>query len=243
MPGPPVISSDDPYVIMRLTVHLWLVGIECGIRQESGDEIYGSVGLIVPSTRTSSTVHFPDGAEYLPMGADGARIVSLQMHLYEGPPADIVLSSVLIEHDSGDMGEYKRRIAEAINQAAQAGAAALGVPAEATAANQGWLNDLSLGLANLLLGWVGADDDAYTPQATRVAAKDILTAYGIHKGKLPNAVQPFEERVLVRDDTPDVRLAYNIGPVRVSGEDQGGDRGSYAFYYRVELYEDGTKIL
>ena len=242
MPDPPVISPDDPYVIMRRTIHLWLVGIECGIRQESEDEIYGSVGLIVPSTHTSLVQHFPEGAEYLSMGADGARINSLQMHLYEGPPADIVLSSVLIEHDSGDMSEYKRRIAEAINTAAQAGAAALGVPAEATAADQGWLNDLSLGLANLMLGWVGADDDAYSPQATRIAAKDILTAYGIARGILSDAAQPFEERVLVRDDTPDVRLGYNIGPVRVSGEDQGGDRGLYAFYYRIELYEDGVKI-
>jgi hypothetical protein len=243
MPGPPVISPDDPYVLARRTVHVWLVGIECGIRQESSDEIYGSVGLIVSSTRTSSVTHFPQGVDYLSMGDDGARIVSLQLQLYDGPPADLVLSSILVEHDSGDTSEYKRRIAEAIATAAQAGAASLGVPAEATAADQGWINDLSVGIADLLLGWVGADDDAYTPQATRISGRDILTAYGIVEGTLPNAVQPFAERVLTRDDTPDVRLAYNIGPVRVSGEDQGGDRGSYAFYYRIELFEEGTKIL
>lgn len=242
MPAP-VISPDDPYVITRRTVQLWLVGIECGIRQESEDEVYGSVGLIVPSTATSAVVHFPDGAEYLTMGEDGSRIVSLQKHLYAGPPADIVLSSVLIEHDSGDMDEYRRRIADAISTAARAGAASLGVPAEAVAADQGWINDLSLGLADLLLGWVGADDDDYTPQATRISARDVLTAYGIHDGSLPDAVQPFPEKVLVRGDTPDVELRYNIGPVRVSGEDQGGDRGSYAFYYRIELMLDGTKIL
>jgi hypothetical protein len=240
---PPVISPEDPYVDMRRIVHLWLVGIECGIRQESEDEIVGSVGVIVPSTGTSTVQHFPDGAEYLSMGADGARTVGLHMRLYQGPPADLVLSSVLVEHDSGDTGEYKRRIAEAINVAARAGAASLGVPAEATAADQGWLDDVSMGLADLLTGWLGAKDDAYTPQATRISAKDVLTAYAIHEGVLPNATQPFPERVLHRDDTPDVRLAYNIGPVRLSGEDQGGDRGSYAFYYRIELFEEGTKIL
>jgi hypothetical protein len=41
---------------------------------------------------------------------------------------------------------------------------------------------------------------------------------------------------LERSDTPGVVLKYNAEPVIVSGIDQGGDRGEYGFYFRVEPY-------
>ncbi len=243
MPDPPVISPADPYVLAHQTVHVWLVGLECEIRQESEDEMFGSVGVVVPSSRISTVQHFPDGTDFLPMGPDGERTVSLQILLYDGPPADLVLTSVLAEHDSGDLSEYRRRIAEAFVKAANAGGAALGgVPAEAMAANQGWLGDLSVGLANVLTGVIGADDDPYTPQSVPVRAKDMLTAFGIVQGTLPGAQQPFPARTRVRPDTPGVTLAYNIDPVRLTGRDQGGDQGSYAFYYRIDLLFEGVKI-
>ena len=88
--------------------------------------------------------HFPTGAEYLSMGTEGSRTVSLETPVYEGPPADVVLMSLLVEHDSGDLDEYRRRIAQKTAEVAATRAVALGVPAEAVASNQGWINDVSL---------------------------------------------------------------------------------------------------
>ncbi len=217
---------------------IWFVGLECRVRQESKDEIFGSVGIIIPSTKFTKTIDFPEGTEYWTLGEDGSRTISLQQLIYDGVPADVVLNCVLIEHDSGDIDEYKKKIAEALAEAAKAGLALLGVPAEATAADQGFISDISLGLVNVMSGWVGADDDPYTPQALRIPARNVLIALAQKfEGKRLDEPDPFPERVLERSDTPGVKLIYNTNPVIVSGTDQGGDRGEYGFYFKVEVYQ------
>ncbi|MDQ1538239.1 MAG: hypothetical protein QOE58_2632 [Actinomycetota bacterium] len=153
----------------------------------------------------------------------------------------MVLQSIVIDHDSGDIEEYKRRIAQAVMQAASTGAGSIGVPAEAVASNYGWISDACWGIVNVVSGWLGADDDPYTVQAIRVSGKDMLTAFAAVTGT-PGEVSPFAPRLMVRDDTPGVKLKYNIDPVVLSGTDQGGDRGEYALYYRIELFVDGTKV-
>lgn len=215
--------GDDVVVEWIRKVKIWFVGLECRVRQEGTDEVYGSIGCIVPSTNELNTYHFPDGIEYFSMGPDGTRTVRVEMLIYDGVPADIVLACLLIEHDSGNIDTYKEKIAAAITTAAKTGLAAIGVPAEATAADQGFLGDLSLGIVNAVSGWIGADDDPYTPQNSRIRAREIL-------------LNAFTEQVLERSDTPGVVLKYNAEPVIVYGIDQGGDRGEYGFYFRVEPY-------
>ena len=217
-------------------VKVWFVGLECQIRQEGEDEMYGSVDVIIPSTKQADSHHFPEGQESMLMGKDGARITELNMLVYDDEPADIILNCVLAEHDSGNIDTYKKKMAEALAQAAKAGLAAVGVPAEATAADQGFIGDLSLGLVNALSGWVGADDDVYNPRGIRIPAKDILIALEIKHGKDPGVESPFQTKTLERADTPGVTLKYNVGPAIVSGTDQGGDTGRYAFYFNVEPY-------
>jgi len=50
---------------------------------------------------------------------------------------NLVLVGSLVEHDSGNIEEYKHKIAEAIANAARGLATMAGVPAEALAADQG----------------------------------------------------------------------------------------------------------
>ena len=40
-----------------------------------------------------------------------------------------------------------------------------------------------------------------------------------------------------------VTLNYNIDPVIVTGVDDDGDIGKYAFYYKLELWDNGKKVL
>ena len=214
-------------------VKIILVGIECRIRQESVDEVFGSVGVIIPSSKTSATHHFPGEADKSLQMGDGARIVQLELEVYDGVIADIILPCVLVEHDSGNIDEYKKKAAEYIAVAAMAGLGAVGVPAEAAGADQGIIGDITLGLVNVLSGWLGADDDPYTPQALRIPGKDILAALLIKNGELLGVPAPFKEQTLTRGDDPRT-LSYNIAPVIVTGIDQGGDRGEYAFYFKVE---------
>ena len=155
------------------------------------------------------------------------------MLLYDDVPADLVFTINLIEHDSGDIDEYKRRIAVALSDAAKAGLGSVGVPAEATAANQGFIGMVTWGLVNVVSGWLGADDDAYNPHGFRISAKDILVALGIKKGEIKGIASPFQDKTL---ESPQVVLSYNLPPVIVEGRDQGGDLGRYAFYFKVEPY-------
>ncbi|MBA4055472.1 MAG: hypothetical protein C0490_12225 [Marivirga sp.] len=224
-------------------VKIWLVGLECQIRQETEDEIFGTIGIILPSKPMfTHAIHFPTGSEYLAMGRDGARTVELNVLLYDDVPADVVLTCNLVEHDSGDISEYKRRIAEALSKAAEAGLGSVGVPSEAIAANHGWVGAITVGLVNVLSGWLGADDDAFLPHGFRIPAKDILVDLRIKNGKIKNATSPFQTRTMERPDTPGVVLHYNVPPVIVSGTDQGSDLGRYAFYFKVEPYSIETDL-
>lgn len=217
-------------------VRVWFVGFACEVRQETHDEIYGTIGVIQPASRLTRSISFPDGAPYITVGENNNRTIELQLLLYDDVPAELVLTCNLIEHDSGDIEEYKRRIASALSDAAQAGLGSVGVPAEATAASQGFIGTLTWGIVNVLSGWLGADDDAYNPHGFRIPSKDILVDLGIKDGSIKGVASPFQDKTMERDDTPGVILHYNIDPVIVSGTDQGGDLGVYALYFKVETY-------
>jgi len=203
-------------------VQVWWVGLECRIRQESSDEIYGSVGAVVPASGGSFTHKFPGDRDYWDMGRPGERIVNVGVPIYTGPPADVVIVGALVEHDSGNIDKYKQKFADEITRAAQGLAGMEGVPAEATAADEGWLNTLSLGLVNGIFSLVGADDDAYVPGNLLLHWTDILG-------------HAFPKQTLRRDDDP--RTIEYTHQLIVSGVDQGGDRGEYALYFDVRQFD------
>jgi hypothetical protein len=236
-------EPEDPYLTDKRWITVWLTGIECQVRQERGDDVHGTVSVIVPSMKVASIHHFPEGDAELKMGQPGVRMTAINSLVHEGPPADIVLNTLLVEHDSGDITKYKEKIAAEITKAAASLGAVAGVPAETMGSSQGFLNDLSLGLVDLLSDWVGAADDSYNPGSRRIPAKDILTAFGRALNQLHDVPNPFVYQRASRPDTPGVVLEHNIDPIVVSGTDDGGDTGRYAFYFLVELFYDTRKVL
>jgi hypothetical protein len=64
----------------------------------------------------------------------------------------------------------------------------------------------------------------------------MLVEIGVKAGSIKGVSSPFSDRTMERPDTPGVVLHYNTDPVVVSGRDQGGDLGVYAFYFKVESY-------
>ena len=97
----------------------------------------------------------------------------------------------------------------------------MGVPAEAVAANQGWIGSTTVGLVNVLSGWLGADDDPYNPRGFRIPARDILLDLRLQDGRIKGVPSPFQNKTFESPDG-DVTLHYNIDPLIVTGRDQGG---------------------
>jgi len=210
--------NNDPAIAKTETqIQVWWVGLECRIRQEKVDELYGTVAALIPGSGITNTMHFPEDREYWDMGPDGQRITQAGVKLYEGPPMDITLIASLVEYDSGNIDKYKREVAEAIAKASQTLAPSVGVPAEVLAADQGFISDLSLGLVNAISSVLGADDDAYTPQQRVLHWTDLK--------------DPSLRQTLQRSDDP--RHIDYTHSIVVSGIDQGGDRGEYAFYFDI----------
>ncbi|HEY7253390.1 MAG TPA: hypothetical protein VIG37_23030 [Methylomirabilota bacterium] len=86
-----------------------LVGLECRVRQEKADEIFGSVGAVTITTHVSATTHFPDTGSNntFEMGPEGERIISLATPAVTTEVANIGLICYLVEHDSGNVGVYR----------------------------------------------------------------------------------------------------------------------------------------
>lgn len=212
--------GGDPSATKQLRAKIWWKGIECQIRQEKTDEVYGGIGLIVPGSGLSKTHKFPDNGDGTwDMGPSGMRMMKHAVLLYDGPPMDIVLTASLIEHDSGDTSEVKKKIAEAIAAAALAAAGAgAGLPAEATAATPEWVNDLSLGLVNSVASLFGVDDDPYPPQ-------QLLIKWTELQGR------KFHLQTAKRDD--DERTIEYTHSITLSAEDEGGSKGKYVAYFMV----------
>jgi hypothetical protein len=100
------------------------VGLECVMRQEETDEVYGSVFAHGPGRAAApKVVAFPGGNETYKMGPPGARIILTNELLYEGPLVNLNIGAVLVENDSGDVEEISAEITAKI---AQAGAAVIG---------------------------------------------------------------------------------------------------------------------
>jgi hypothetical protein len=206
------------------------VALECRIRQESpADEVYGTVAAIIPGVEEPVVHHFPAGGGTFSMGPPHQRVVNVGgVPLYSGPPVPIILTVHLIEHDSGNINEYKRRAAQAVAVAARsalAAAAATGGAAIALSALNLVIDDLSRGLVNAAAGALGVADDPYNPQSRPL---DLATMADRPRSMLEHPPDP--QQVEFTPLAPPPRDA-----IRVRGTDQGGDTGEYGFYFDVRV--------
>lgn len=220
---------DIPKAIQTNRVQVFFTGIECRIRQEAQDEIFGTVASFTPSSGANLIHHFPEGQEYWTLGEDAPRIVQSNAMICDSVAGDIYIVCSLVEHDSGNIDEYKKKVAELISTAAKSFAAVEGVPAEALASDQGLIGDISLGLVNVISGAIGADDDPYNSGSIRIDKAQILNKFKTDF----SAPDQFPKFLLQRDDDP--RTLSYTHVVYLSGTDQGGDTGTYGLYFEVRL--------
>lgn len=199
----------------RYRCEVWFVGLECNKRQEREDEVYGLVSAMAPAIATTNPIRFPPGDETWSMG-HGA-FVGQAIKLYDGVPNDLIISSILVESDSGDTESIKRKIAEKLVEGGAAVMGSGGLQAETAAMDDSFLNDVSLGLVSLVAEALGVDDDPYTPQTFRLDWRSIQSG-------------AFQKRM--HGNTTYTHV------VQVLGTDDGGDEGIYQFYYEVRLFEE-----
>ena len=199
---------------------VWWTGLECGVRQESEDEVYGTVFCHAPGRAAlPNVVIVPGGNNTFNMGPPGTRVVSSAVLLYEGPLVNVTIGATLIENDSGDVEEMSQEVAQKITQG---GAALLGglvgAPADAIA-NQTWYQEgIGLAVGLVLDGVFGIGDDPYTPQSIFVPWQEIA------EFRPPQSYQ--------RPGNPQI-ITYSKF-VDLTGTDDGGDFGHYRFYYMFE---------
>jgi len=167
------ISGDNGALTEDLSgqVIVTFEGFGLEMRQEDGDEIFGSVNCQIGTTGYKQDFVVPE-QNLGPKGNN--RIAQLGIVLYEGPPVNLNILLTLVEHDSGDRAkvrdEVKKRFNQIFNEARSAAGAAAGAPSEAMAASkdesessdslQGWLIDSAAGFINDLFGM---GDDPYNP--------------------------------------------------------------------------------
>lgn len=199
----------------RYRCEVWFVGLECNKQQEGEDEVYGTVSVMTPAAATTNAVRFPPGDETWDMNT--GNFVPQAIKVYDGVPNDLIIGSILVESDSGDTGAIKEKIAKKLIEAGTAAMGAGGLEAETAAANDGFVNDVTLGLVNLVADALGVDDDPYLPQVFRLDWREIQS------GAFPRKMHGHTKYTHV---------------VQVTGRDDGGDEGIYQFYYEVRLFEE-----
>ncbi len=218
------------HILTKQVLKVDFVGLECNVRQEGTDELYGVVALIGPANRVLGTHVFPGGDETLTMGPDGQRIWTTNNRLYEGPIEDVSLVATLVEHDDfADVEGAARKIADTIaEKGGQLLGALTGIPAESVT-DETWFRD---GLAEAL-GFVmgdifGMGDDPYAGQYLPVPW-DEIGEWG-----------PRRQPARTRNDDPK-QIPRWTHRVKVTGRDDGGDYGDYDFYFDVSVEQVDVK--
>jgi hypothetical protein len=211
-------------------VNVVLVGIECQIRQEEEDEIYGIVAVIGAGSgiagglgnETVVTRRFPDGGT-MDMGPDGLRISNLNLPLVQnGIVQTYRIVASLFEHDSGNVDVIAQKVSDKISSTvAMAVGALTGAPAEAVAESESFKENMVTGLAFIFGDILGMGDDPYNAESALISWIEL-------QGDAQPPIQPSVHR----DDDP--RTINNwTHRVILSGIDDGDDRGQYALYFNV----------
>lgn len=206
-------------VLQRKTT-VRLVAIECQVRQESSDEVYGVVSVHGPANQMIQTVRIP-GSGTLNMGEPGARLTFPALPIVtDSTLEDLYIRVAWIENDSGNVEDIARKVAEKMQQAAAAAAGALlGAGAESVAASQ---NETFYEAALWIVGDVlGMGDDAYPVEGRYISAGELLAGSG------PPLQAPYK-----RGDDPRTVEKWTHD-IYVQGVDDGGDLGRYRFFFDV----------
>ncbi|WP_053650345.1 peptidoglycan-binding protein [Streptomyces sp. XY431] len=202
---------------------MW-TGLECQIRQEAKDEVFGTIQLIA-GMNPQPVIAFPDGGNgrYV-LGPPGQRMVAVQQPLYSGPAQDLTVSATLVEFDSGDVTEEKKAISVAVSKAATAAVAVFAGGGVATIATP-LIGLLSEAFVNLVADLFGIKDDAYNPGAIALSKDQLLSA---------------NSRRQVRTRPDDPRTLQFTDTIVLTGVDDAGDIGKYAFYLDVQTTGPGS---
>ena len=149
-------------------------GFGLEIRQEQGDEIYGSVHGLVGSQGYTKEFVVPE-QELGPEGNN--RIAQLGIVLWEGPPIDLGIVLSLAEHDNGDRETVRKEIRDRVKQVSEKAGQVLaggalgggaaqnaGVAMQAESSQSESLWDwVRNGIADLIDKILGLGDDPYNP--------------------------------------------------------------------------------
>jgi len=219
-------ADGNAWAEKKLRVELWLVGLQCVLKQEVEDEVYGSITALMPSFGGSFTHTFPNSGDTFKFRHDGERIVNLAVKLYDGPPADLAITGNLKEQDNTvEISQYKKKVEEWASKAVAAFGGTLGSAAEAMASDQSFIKDITNILFDLVENILGLNDDAYTPQTMSIFANDIISGnYGHHtrtwKSRSVNFTHAFD----------------------VSGFDEGDDQGIYTFFTDLRVFGEQERL-
>lgn len=95
------LNEPAPAAVATQTLQIVWVGLECQVKQESNDELSGAISLVVPSTAAPPFVQrFGDANnKYWQLGQPNERIMPTNVVIYNGPPANVIITTELIELD------------------------------------------------------------------------------------------------------------------------------------------------
>lgn len=224
-----LMGNDNVTVVPLTSMTLTLVALECVIKQETNDEIYGTFVAAVPACGDSTPLRVPAKGEAT--FNSSVRLLFIN-HVFLNNVAiqDVHLGGALFEHDSGDADKIARDAAAAMQTAAAAALGGLtGAGAEAAAASQsdGQSAGIFQSAADFLVNDVlGMGDDPYFPAELYIRAADML------QGDFP--VQTYRRQ----DDPREVQYTHKM--TLENPADGGGDRGVYNAYWRLDVHHMTT---
>jgi len=205
-----------------LRVELWMVGLHCVLKQEVEDEVYGSITALMPSFGGSSVNTIPE----FKFRHDGERIVNLGIRLYDGPPADLLITGNLVEKDnSSEIVQYKAKVEQWARQAVAAFGGAVGSAAESMGADNGLIKDITGLLFNLVAGIFGMNDDPYTPQTINIFANDLIS------GNYGHYTRSYKSRSV------NYTHAFDL-----TGFDDGNDKGIYTMFIDARVFSESQRL-
>ncbi len=215
-------GNGDTWAESRLRAEVWMVGVQCILKQEVVDEVYGSITALMPSFGGSSVNMIPE-ASYR---HDGERISNYRIKIYDGPPADLLITGNLKEKDNSvEIVGYKAKVEEWANKAIAAFGGAVGSAAESMSANNEFISDITSMFFSLISKIFGLDDDPYPPASINIFANDMIyNNYGHYN-------RTFKSR--------SVNFTHSFDLV---GFDQGGDKGIYTFFLELKVINETERI-
>ncbi|KAK5100669.1 hypothetical protein LTR70_001431 [Exophiala xenobiotica] len=224
-------DSPVPAAVATQTLRINWTGLECQVRQEGEDELAGAVSALAPSTKWNNTKKFPDGNEPWKLGHEGARIMYTNFPIYEGPPANVVLTTALVELDTnaGNPSRVADQIVSFLGNASGLLDRVGALSGNDVLSGYGReLGDIvnsfkELEKSNIwrfLVNLFDSPDDPYPAGVLELKWDDMQR----------NASN---KKVLRRSD--DGHTITWTDSITVIGRDNGGDVGVYAFYFDVNI--------